>query len=263
MKRISLALLLASLVASAPAQAVNGLCMIASSHNSKHNTDNLDVMLRSSDCATDDDGDHCSNSEHSGMDWSRWTGVSPQQLSQEGASLTAQMTGDAGELRCSGTVHDGVLAGRYKFTPDSAYFSKMAAMGFTDISPRKFLGFLILNITIAWTQQMKDAGVTDLSTNKLMGLRALHVDLDYIHAMAAAGYPELRANKLTSMKAVGVTPEKAKEARDLGFQPTESQLEQMCIFKVDRAFVERMRAHGVKDLSLEKLIQVKIFKLDD
>ena len=110
---------------------------------------------------------------------------------------------------------------------------------------------------------MKDAGVTDLSTNKLMGLRALHVDLDYIHGMSGAGYPELRANKLTEMKAVGVTPEKAREARVLGFQPTEQQLIEMSIFKIDRPFVERMRARGLQDLTLEKLIKVKTFKLED
>ena len=263
MKRISLALLLASLVASAHAQATNGLCMLAASTNTKHATPDLDVMLRSSDCGNDSDGDHCSNSEHSGMDWSRWSGISPEQLTQENAALTAVMSGDAGELRCTGTVHDGVLAGRYQFTPNATYFSKMSALGFDAIPPSRQLGYLTLDVSLAWVQQIKDAGVTDLSTSKLMGLRALHVDLDYIHGMAAAGFPELRAGKLTSMKAVGVTPEKAKEARTLGFEPTESQLEQMCIFKVDRPFVERMRARGLGNLTLEKLIQIKIFKLDD
>ena len=37
----------------------------------------------------------------------------------------------------------------------------------------------------------------------------------------------------------------------------------MSIFKIDRPFVERMRAKGLNDLTLAKLIQVKIFKLED
>jgi hypothetical protein len=110
---------------------------------------------------------------------------------------------------------------------------------------------------------MKDDGVTELTTGKLMGLRALHVDHDYVRGMAAAGYPELRAGKLTEMKAVGVTPEKAQEAKALGFQPTEQELIQMSIFKIDRPFVERMRAKGLTDLTVAKLIKVKIFKLDE
>jgi hypothetical protein len=110
---------------------------------------------------------------------------------------------------------------------------------------------------------MQGLGVTELSANKLSGLRALHVDADYIHEMAAAGYPELRAGKLTEMKAVGVTPEKAHEAKAMGFQPTEQELIQMSIFKIDRPFVERMRARGLNDMTLAKLIKIKIFKLED
>jgi hypothetical protein len=261
MKRTSVALLLACLSVAARAQTLNGLCMVAVSQHAQHADDTADVMLRGGECS-DDHHENCGE-ENSNIAWTRWSGVSPQSLQQEGAQLNAVMSGEAGEMRCSGTVHDGVLAGRYQFTPNAAFVQKMGAMGFDDITPRKQQGFLMLDVTSAWAQQMKDAGVTDLSTNKLMGLRALHVDLDYIHAMAAAGYPELRANKLTEMKAVGVTPEKAKEAKAMGFDPTEQELVQMSIFKIDRPFVERMRARGLGDLSLNKLIQIKIFKLDD
>jgi hypothetical protein len=110
---------------------------------------------------------------------------------------------------------------------------------------------------------MQALGVTEMTTNKLNGLRALHVDADYIHSLAAAGYPELRANKLTEMKAIGVTPAKIAEAKSLGFQPTEQEIIQMCIFKIDRPFVERMRARGLKDLTLASLIKIKTFKLDN
>jgi len=65
------------------------------------------------------------------------------------------------------------------------------------------------------------------------------------------------------MKAVGVTPEKVQEAKSLGFQPSEQDLIQMAVFKIDRPFVERMRARGLNDLTLKKLIQIKIFKLDN
>jgi len=164
-------------------------------------------------------------------------------LKQEGAQLYARMSGEAGELRCSGTVHDEVLAGRYEFAANPAFLQKMFAMGFDGITERKQEGFLLLDITTAWIQEMKDAGVMELSTNKLMGMRALHVNLSYIRAMAAAGYPELlRANKLIEMKEVGVTLEKVQEAKSLGFHPTEQELAQMSIFKIDRAFVERMRS---------------------
>ena len=261
MKYIGIALLLASVAGAGHAEGLSGLCMVSVSHNSVRNTDTADVLLRRSSCG---DGEHdCGTSENSNISWARWTGVSEEALNHEGAQLTGQMTGDAGELRCSGVVHDGVLSGRYQFTPNAAFVQKMSAMGFGEITENKQEAMLLLDVNTAWVEQIKSVGVTDLSTGKLIGLRALHVDLDYIHAMAAAGYPELRANKLIQMKAVGVTPETAKEARALGFQPSEQDLVQMSIFKIDRPFVERMRARGLDNLTLAKLIQIKIFKLDD
>jgi hypothetical protein len=184
-------------------------------------------------------------------------------LQHEGVALSARLTGQAGEVTCGGTVHDGVLAGRFRFTANPAFAQQMASIGFDGILPRKQLSMLMLDITPAWTKQMQALGVTEMTTGRLSGLRALRVDADYIHAIAAAGYPELRANKLTQMKAVGVTPEKIAEAKSLGFQPTESELIQMCVFKIDRPFVERMRARGLKDLTLASLIKIKTFKLDN
>ena len=256
---IALAIVACSL--SVHAETLSGLCMVSASHSKLRNTDTSALLLSRTDC--DNENGNCGTSENSDIAWDRWTGVSASGLTQEGTQLVARMQGEAGTLQCSGLVHDGVLAGRYQFTPNEAFVQKMSSMGFDGITERKAQGFLLLDITTAWVQQIKDLGVTDLSTNKLMGLKALHVDQAYIRAMADAGYPELRANKLTEMKAVGVTPEKAKEAAALGFHPSEQELIQMSIFKIDRAFVERMRAKGLNDLTLAKLIKVKIFKLEE
>jgi hypothetical protein len=205
----------------------------------------------------------CSMSSDSNMPWSRWAGVSAAALKQDGAELNAHLMGEAGDMRCFGVAHDGILTGRYEFTANPAFVSAMSSMGFTEMSPSKQQGFLMLDVNTAWVRQMKDAGVTEMTTSKLMGLRALHVDASYVKAMADAGYRELRASKLTEMKAVGVTPEKAREAKALGFQPSEQELIQMSIFKIDRPFVEKMRSKGLTDLTLAKLIKVKIFKVDE
>lgn len=260
MKRIATIFLLAGFAMTGYGEVLSGLCMISAAQNKVRNTDTAEVVLRRSNCGEDG---HCGISDNSNIAWSRWTGVSPEMLQQEGAQLRGRMSGEAGDLSCSGTVHEEVLAGKYEFVANPEFLKKMSAMGFDGITENKQEGFLLLDITTAWVKEIKDAGVTEISTNKLMGMRALHVDPSYIRAMAAAGYPELRANKLIEMKAVGVTLEKVEEAKSLGFHPTERELIQMSIFKIDRPFVERMRAKGLNDLTLAKLIQVKIFKLDD
>ena len=242
------------------AQTRAGLCMLSQTHRTNQ-PDKVQLVLAGTDCG--EDCENCTDANNASSEWSRWTGVSPEMLAKEGATATARMNAEAGELACSGSVHDGVLTGRYQFTPSEGFLREMASMGFDGITPRKQLGFLLLDVATVWVKELKGLGVTDLSTGKLMGLRALHVDPEYIRAMSAAGYPELRAGKLTQMKAVGVTPERAQEAKSLGFAPTEQELVQMSIFHIDRPFVEKMRARGLNDLTLEKLIKIKIFKVDE
>ena len=242
------------------AQTLSGLCMISATH-STNQPDRAQLVLAAADCGKGSES--CTDMNNSNIAWNRWTGVSAEMLQKEGTTLTARLNAEPGELTCNGTVHDGVLTGRYHFTPSEAFLKDMASLGFDGITPRKQLGFLMLDVTTAWVREIQGLGVIGLSTGKLMGLLALGVDPEYIRAMSAAGYPELRAGKLTEMKAVGVTPDKVKEAKSLGFSPTEQELIQMCIFHVDRPFVEKMRARGLNDLTLEKLIKIKIFKVDE
>jgi hypothetical protein len=65
------------------------------------------------------------------------------------------------------------------------------------------------------------------------------------------------------MKAVGVTPEKVHAVRAMGYSPTEEELIQMSVFKIDAPFVERMKARGFKDLTISQLVKIKVFKLDE
>jgi len=199
----------------------------------------------------------------SDMPWSKWTGIEPQDLGREGATIDARMKAEAGEMRCAGTVHGGTLRGKYSFTPDAQFAKRMEAMGFDEQTPDHLQSYAMLDVTTAWVREMKDAGVTGMDANKLMGLRALKVDAAYVHAMKAAGYPELQADKLTSMKAVGVTPEKVQAVRDMGYKPTEDELIEMSVFKIDAPFVQRMKARGFKNPTIAQLVQIKVFKLDE
>jgi hypothetical protein len=206
---------------------------------------------------------HGCHEGNSDMLWSRWSVVTPQDLQHEGAAVDARMKAESGEIRCAGTVHDAALRGTYSFSPDAGFARRMEAMGFDEQTPERLEGYAMLDVTTEWVKEMKDAGVTEMTAQKLMGLRALKVDPSYVKAMAAAGYPELRANKLTSMKAVGVSPEKVQAVRAMGYSPTQEELIQMSVFKIDAPFVERMKARGFKNLTIAQLVKIKVFKLDE
>jgi hypothetical protein len=173
------------------------------------------------------------------------------------------MKAEAGEMRCVGTVHEAALRGTYSFTPDDAFVKRMEGMGFDDQTPERLQGYAMLEVTTGWVKEMKDAGVTEMTAQNVMGLKALKVDPAYVKGMAAAGYPELRAHQLTSMKAVGVSPEKVQAVKAMGFSPTQQELIQMSVFKIDAPFVERMKARGFKNLTIAQLVKIKVFKLDE
>jgi hypothetical protein len=166
-------------------------------------------------------------------------------------------------MRCVGKVQDGALRGTYSFTPDAQFAQRMEAMGFDDQTPELLQGYAMLDVTTVWVKELKDAGVSGMTAQNLMGLRALRVDGAYVRGMAVAGYSELRAEKLTSMKAVGVSPEKVQAIHAMGYTPTEEELIQMSVFKIDAPFVERMKERGFKNPMIAQLVKIKIFKLDD
>lgn len=255
MRRIFILGLMAGLGAATAIAATPDTCSILAGRSD----DKMSFSSSGGDCVT---GGHC-HQDSSDMLWSRWSGVGPQDLEHEGATIDARMKADSGEMRCIGSVHDAALRGTYSFTPDAGFVKRMEAMGFDDQTPDRLQGYAMLDITSAWVKAMKDAGVTEMTSHNLMGLKALKVDTTYVKAMAAAGYPELCAQKLTSMKAVGVSPEKVQAIRAMGYSPTQEELIQMSVFKIDAPFVERMKARGFKDLTIAQLVKIKVFKLDE
>jgi hypothetical protein len=49
----------------------------------------------------------------------------------------------------------------------------------------------------------------------------------------------------------------------MGYNPTADELIQMRIFKVTPDFIHRMEARGFNNLTISKLVQIRIFNLAD
>ena len=255
MRRELIALLLLTSAVAMLAE-TSGKCSIATGQSNEK----LSFNWGRGDCA---DGDHCHEGSTDNMPWSRWTGIEPQDLQHEGASVDARRRAEAGEIRCMGTVHEGVLRGTYSFTPDLQFAKAMESLGFDGQTPDRLEGYAMLDVTTEWVKGLKDEHVAGMTAQNLMGLRALKVDGAYVHGMAVAGYPELHAEKLTGMKAVGVSPEKVQAVCAMGYSPTQEELIQMSVFKIDAPFVQRMKERGFKNLTIAQLVKIKVFKLDE
>jgi hypothetical protein len=210
-----------------------------------------------SDCP---EGTHCgSNFNHESM--SRFTGITLADLDRDGARLTATLAGEAGTFTCTGTVHDHELYGDALFAPDSAFVDRMAKLGFTGYDSQKLEAYTFLNVTSDFARSLQQAHIQGITTDNLIPLRIFKIDPAYAQSFVSMGYEQPDADKLIALKVQKVDPEEVRQIRALGLQPTLDELIQIRIFHITPEFVHRMQDRGFKNLTISKLVQIRIFKL--
>jgi hypothetical protein len=208
----------------------------------------------------------CPNGRHCGSNFNselmnRFTGMTPADLDRDGAQLTATLADEAGTFTCTGTVHNQELAGDALFTPDSAFVARMAQLGFTGYDSEKLQACTLLNVTSEFARSLQQARIQGITTDNLIALRIFKVDPAYAQAFVSMGYELPDADKLISLKVQGVNADEVRQIRALGYQPSLDELIQIRIFKITPEFIQHMQDRGFKNLTIAKLVQIRIFKL--
>jgi hypothetical protein len=232
---------------------LNGSCSVAATANEAE----VDLRLESGECGG---GEHCASTQTQ-QPLSAFLGFTLADLQREGAHVDAVIRAEAGTITCSGAVHDGRLSGAFKFVPDPAFAGRMLQMGYRDLDEEKLQAYTLFRIGIAWIRSLQAAGVSGMDSGNLIALRIFHADADFVHSLNALGYPTPDAGKLIALRVQHVDPEEVKQVRALGYQPTLDELIQMRIFKVTPDFIHRMQARGLNNLTISKLVQIRIFNL--
>jgi len=212
-----------------------------------------------SDCPEDR---HC-GSNFSNESMNRFTGITLADLDRDGARLTATIAGEAGTFTCTGAVHDHELYGDALFTPDSTFVDRMAKLGFTGYDSQKLEAYTFLDVTSEFARSLQQANIKGLTTDNLIPLRIFKIDPAYAQGFVSMGYEQPDADKLIALKVQGVNSDEVRQIRALGLQPTLDELIQIRIFHITPDFVHRMQDRGLKNLTISKLVQIKIFKLDE
>jgi hypothetical protein len=234
---------------------LTGSCSIAASAKEAE----LDIRLESGTCIGKE---HCGSTQTQ-QPLSAFLGFTLADLQREGAHIDAVIRAEAGTITCSGAVHDGKLSGDFRFVPEPAFAARMLQLGYRDLDEEKLQAYTLFRIGIDWIRSLQSAGVSGLNSGNLVALRIFHADPDYVHSLNALGYPPPDAEKLVALRVHRVDPDEVKQIRALGYQPTLDELIQMRIFKVTPAFIHRMQARGFEDLTIPKLVQIRIFNLAD
>jgi hypothetical protein len=248
-----LVLMAASLRADQMLDQLTGTCRIRATGTAG----GLELRLERGNC--DGNGD-CHNSNTT-EPLDAFTGITVADLGRDGAHLDAVLNAEAGTLRCSGSVHDSELVGAFTFEPDKGFIDRMREIGITGVNPDKLEAYALFRVTRDWVISLQKAGVTDITADNLIALRIFKVDAGYVRSLQSLGYPPPSADKLIALRVQGVNPAEIKHVEAMGYHPTIDELIQMRIFKVTPDFIERMRAKGFENLTIAKLVQIRIFKL--
>jgi hypothetical protein len=219
--------------------------------------DHFSLQINNTDCPTDS---HCGSS-FSNESMGRFTGITVADLAVDGAQLTASLSGEAGAFTCTGTVRDHELRGDALFTPDSAFVDRMAKLGFTGFDSEKLQAYTFINVTSDYARSLQQAHIQHITVDNLIALRIFNIDPAYAQSFPAMGYELPDADKLIALKVQGVNADEVKQIRALGYQPSLDELIQIRIFKITPDFIQRMQDRGFKNLTIAKLVQIRIFKL--
>lgn len=137
-------------------------------------------------------------------------------------------------------------------TPE--YVREIRAAGLT-VNANQLIGLKVQDVTPVYVKAMHDLGI-ELRTDEAMGMKVQDVTPEYVRGIQALGLKP-SANDLIGLRVQDVTPEYIKALQSAGFKVDIGDIIGAKVQDVTPEFIERAKAHGFKDLTLQKLIQLR------
>jgi hypothetical protein len=134
----------------------------------------------------------------------------------------------------------------------------MAQLGFGKLSADDLIACKVQGVTPEEITRMKQGGMEVKSIQDAISYRIFEVTPEFIASMKSAGFSGLSSQQLLSMRVQGVTPEYARSIAQQFPGATPEDLVKTRIFNIDAAFIASAKRHGFTDLSLDKLVKLRI-----
>jgi beta-lactamase regulating signal transducer with metallopeptidase domain len=141
-------------------------------------------------------------------------------------------------------------------TPE--YANEMSKIGFGKLSADDLVSCKIQGVSPEAIQEMKKQGLEVSSVHDAITYRIFQVTPEFVAQMKAAGFNNLNSKELVSLRVQGVTPEYARSITQQYPGATIQDIVKTKIFNIDADFIASAKSHGFKDLSLEKLVKLRI-----
>ena len=137
-------------------------------------------------------------------------------------------------------------------TPE--YVREIRAAGLA-VNANQVIGMKVQDVTPSYLKAMHDLGI-ELRTDDVIGMKVQDVTPEYVRGIQALGLKP-SAGELIALRVQEVTPEYIKALQSAGFKVDVGDIIGAKVQDVTPEFIERAKAHGFKDLTLQKLIQLR------
>jgi hypothetical protein len=190
--------------------------------------------------------------------------VSTMSFAMSQAAAAAAKSDYISEMRAAGydADIDKLIAMKIQgVTPE--YAQSMAQLGYGKPTADQLVQLKIFGVKPETVSALKAAGIAPTNFHDLISYQIFKVTPEFVAGMKDAGFSPIPANKLTALRVQNVTPEFAKAARQQYPDITLDQLIQLRIFHIDQAFIASAKSHGFNQLSIDKLVRLRISGLLD
>jgi beta-lactamase regulating signal transducer with metallopeptidase domain/uncharacterized protein YnzC (UPF0291/DUF896 family) len=137
-------------------------------------------------------------------------------------------------------------------TPD--YVRELRAAGLA-VTADKVIALKVQDVSPEYLKGLRDLGLQP-SADETVGMRVQDVTPEYVRGIQALGLKP-SVNELIGMKVQDVTPEYIKALQAAGYKLDIGDIIGAKVQDITPEFIERAKQHGFKDLTLQKLIQLR------
>ena len=141
-------------------------------------------------------------------------------------------------------------------TPE--YARAMGELGFGKLSADDLIACKIHGVSAEAIAQFKKQGLEVKSIQDAISYRIFEVTPDFVDGMTKAAFKDLDSKKLLALRVQGVTPEYAQSIAKQYPGATVDDVIKTKIFNIDADFIASAQKHGFTNLTLEKLVKLRI-----
>lgn len=137
-------------------------------------------------------------------------------------------------------------------------YAKAMADIYGKLSADDLVACKIQGVTADYVAKLKADGLAIDNVHDVISYRIFNVTPDFVAGMKAAGFDNLDSKQLVALRVQGVTPEYAKQIKQQFPGATVDDIVKTKIFRIDGDFIAQAKRHGFNDLTLDKLVKLRI-----